>query len=266
MSIVTERRGRIWILTFNRPEAFNALDVDAMKAFRKALLEFRDNQDLHVGILTGAGDRAFSAGADMKQTHPTGRSFAENYFEPYEESLERGLYVRSLDINALALGKPLIAAVNGYAVGGGMEIALACDLRIASESASFGLPEPRSGSIPAIGGTSRLLRAIPSAVAMKMLLTGSRIDASEAYRVGLVSDLVEGPVIDRAIEIAQTIVENGPLAVRAVKELARRSENLPLNEAIELEQLMWGVIRDTEDRIEGRMAFTERRPPRFQGK
>ena len=141
-------------------------------------------------MITGTGERAFCTGADLKRTLPTGGAFAETYFQPYDESVQAGHYVRAITLSALDINKPLIAAVNGHALGGGAEIALDCDIRIASTSATFGLPEARWASVPAVGGVSKLLRAIPRAVAMQMLLTGDRIDATEAHRVGLVSEVV----------------------------------------------------------------------------
>jgi E-phenylitaconyl-CoA hydratase len=166
----------------------------------------------------------------------------------------------------LAIPKPVIAAINGHALGAGLEIALDCDLRIATPNATFGLPEARWASVPAVGGVSHLLRAVPSAVAMKMLLTGDRIDAAEAHRVGLVSDVVPGPeLIETALRLGRRIAANGPLAIRAIKSLTLRTFDLPLSQSIAMEQLMWGVLRDTADRTEGRQAFAERRDPRYHG-
>ncbi|MGY4785398.1 enoyl-CoA hydratase/isomerase family protein [Rhodococcus opacus] len=267
MAIETERRNKTFVIRINRPEALNALDVDSMLALNESLREFRDDPDLAVAIITGAGDRAFCTGADLKRTLPPAASFAEAYFHPYERSVEEGLYVRAITISDLAINKPLIAAVNGHALGGGTEIALDCDLRIASENATFGLPEARWASVPALGGVSKLLRAIPRAVAMKMILTGDRIDAAEAQRVGLVSDVVPADqLLDRALTIADRIAENGPLAIKSLKTLAMRTDDLPLTKSIELEQLLWGLLRDTADRVEGRTAFTERRTPEYQGR
>ncbi|GGN62092.1 enoyl-CoA hydratase [Streptomyces albiflavescens] len=267
MSIETERAGRTLILRINRPEALNALDVDTMRALNEALREFRDDPELSVGIITGTGNRAFCAGADLKKTLPPQSSFAKAYFAPYEQSIDEGLYVRAITLSDLAIDKPLIAAVNGHALGAGTEIALDCDLRIASENATFGLPEPRVASVPAVGGVSKLLRAIPRAVAMKMILTGDRINAEEAYRVGLVSDVVPAEdLLTRALEIADRIAANGPLAIKSLKTLAMRTQEMPLSQSVALEQLLWGVLRDTEDRVEGRTAFAQGRPPQYHGR
>ena len=153
MSIETDRKGRTLVLRMNRPEALNALDVESMIALNAALREFRDNPDLLVAVITGAGDRAFCTGADLKRTMGSAAGFAESYFAPYEESVQSGLYVRAITISELGITKPLIAAVNGHALGGGAEIALDCDIRIASTTATFGLPEARWASVPAVGGS-----------------------------------------------------------------------------------------------------------------
>lgn len=266
MGITYETADRVVVITIDRPEALNALDVSSMSKLRECLLRFREDERAHVAVLTGAGDRAFCTGADLKRTLPPASGFATGYFSSFEDSMERGVYTRALSVDALALHKPVIAAVNGHALGGGMEIAMACDLRIASTAATFGLTEARWATVPALGGTSRLLRAVPRASAMKMLLTGDRIEAEEAHRIGLVSDLYEpSDLVDAAVALAERIASNGPLAVRAVKEITRRADNLPLSEAVELEQVMWGLLRDTSDRIEGRRAFTEKRPPHYTG-
>jgi E-phenylitaconyl-CoA hydratase len=267
MSIETERRDKTFVIRINRPEALNALDVAAMRELNERLREFRDDPELLVGVITGTGERAFCTGADLKRTLPPKTSFAEAYFDSYERSVDEGLYVRAITISELAINKPLIAAVNGHALGGGTEIALDCDLRIASENATFGLPEPRWASVPAVGGVSKLLRAVPRAVAMQMILTGDRIPAAEAHRVGLVSEVVPaGQLLDRALAIAERIAANGPLAIKSLKTLAMRTDDLPLSKSVELEQLLWGLLRDTEDRVEGRTAFAERRTPHYQGR
>ncbi|AWW41347.1 MULTISPECIES: enoyl-CoA hydratase/isomerase family protein [Streptomyces] len=267
MAIETERAGRTLVVRLNRPEALNALDVEAMRALNQVLRDFRDDPTLAVGIITGTGDRAFCTGADLKKTLPPQTSFAQAYFAPYEQSVDDGLYVRAITLSELNIGKPLIAAVNGHALGGGAEIALDCDLRIASENATFGLPEARWASVPAVGGVSKLLRAVPRAVAMKMILTGDRIGAEEAHRVGLVSDLVPAEdLLPAALKLADRITANGPLAIKSLKALADRTQDMPLTQSVAVEQLLWGVLRDTDDRVEGRTAFAERRPPEYHGR
>ena len=257
VALIFEKKGRIALIKLNRPEAMNAIDPDTRVELREAWERFRRDDDLWVAILTGEGDRAFCAGADLKKTMPTGENYAITLFRD-----ERVPITPPLD-----LYKPVIAAVNGYAMGGGCELALACDIRIASEKAVFGLSEVRVASIPGAGGTQRLLRMIPHAIAMKMLLTGGRIDAQEAYRVGLVSDVVpHDQLMAKAEEIAQAICENGPLAVRAVKMAAMQGANMTLDQGLMVENLLWGILRDTEDRIEGRRAFAEKRKPQYKGR
>lgn len=265
--IRTEKHDDVLLLTIDRPAAYNALDPDSMIALRERLTEFRDDPALSVAVLTGAGDRAFCAGADLKQTPAPDVPYAAAAFAPYEHGVRNGAYVRAITLSELAIGKPLIAAINGHALGGGLEIALDCDLRIAAPAATFGLPEARWASIPAVGGASQLLRAVPRAVAMRMLPTGERIDATEAHRIGLVSDIVPAAeLVDAALALARRIAGNGPLAVRALTTLARRTEELPLSQAIAVEQLTWGLLRDTADRAEGRAAFADRRTPTYQGR
>ncbi|KUN54920.1 enoyl-CoA hydratase [Streptomyces canus] len=264
--VSTERDGAILIVRLDREDVHNSLDPDSMVLLRHTLEDFRDDDSLAVAILTGAGTRAFCAGSDLRRTPPDGSPFAKALLEPWEQGVRNGGYVRAITLNEIGVGKPLIAAINGHAAGGGLEIALNCDLRIASTNATFSLPEARWASLPAVGGLSLLLRAIPPAVAMKMVLTGERIGAAEAHRVGLVSDVYEPEqLLGAARELAHRIAANGPLSVRAMTQLARRSYELPLSQAIAMEQAMWGLLRDTDDRAEGRRAFGERRSPKYGG-
>lgn len=265
MSIDVDRKGKTLLITLNRPDTLNALDLEHLDTLRDVLCQFRDDPSLLVAVLTGT-DRAFCVGTDLKNVPAPAASFAQGYFAPHRESVDAGVYVRALTISNLNLTKPLIAAVNGFAIGGGFELALAADLRVASETASFGLPEARWASVPGVGGVSYLLRAIPRAVAMKLILTGDRIDAAEALRLGLVSDVYEPSVlVDRALELAAKIERNGPLAIQGLKMLSAKTEEMPLSQSIELEQLIWGLLRDTNDRGEGRQAFVERRDPQYEG-
>lgn len=175
-------------------------------------------------------------------------------------------YTRLIDLSDLEIWKPVIAAINGHCLGGGLELALQCDLRIASEKATFGLPEVTVASVPALGGVQHLLRAIPGAHAMKMALTGACIGAEEALRIGLVSDLLAAEELHKGVlTLAERIAANGPLAVQAVKRLALETAQLAPREFIAQSNLHWGLLRNSKDRIEGRKAFGDKRPPRYVG-
>lgn len=251
--------GHVAVLTLNRPQAMNSFDPELHDAFRAAMARVDSDSTIRVAIITGAGDKAFSTGADLKKTMPPKESFAELFFGG------SGSASRS-PFNVLS-EKPTIAAVNGYAYGGGLELALACDIRIAADTARFALPEVKVGSIPGAGGTQRLPRAIGSSDAMLMLLTGDAIPAEEALRIGLVSRVVpRDTLVDEAVAIARRIAANAPLSVRAVKSLVTQYREAPLAAAIQAERTAWGVLRDTEDRIEGRRAFAEKRPPVYRGR
>lgn len=245
-------------LTLNRPEAMNSIDPEMRNQLHAAWKRIKEDDDIRVAILTGAGDKAFCTGSDLKKTMPPKESFAELTFgRAYSDHLLEGLDT----------DKPLICAVNGYAMGGGMELALACDIRVASDNAIFALSEVRIGSIPGAGGTQRLPRAIGASNAMLMLLTGDRVDAAEALRTGLVSKVVSPEeLLPTAREIALRIARNAPLSVRSIKRLVTSGADMPLLAALDNERYVFGLLRDTEDRIEGRRAFQEKRPPVYQGR
>ncbi|CAG2160194.1 enoyl-CoA hydratase/isomerase family protein [Cupriavidus numazuensis] len=267
MTVRMEINGAVAVLTIDRPQALNALDVPALRALRAHLAEVRDRDDVRAAVLTGAGTRAFCAGADLSSTRTSPATYAEALFRAPEPAADLGLYIRLMDLSDLGLWKPLIAAVNGHCLGAGLEIALQCDLRLASEAATFGLPEASVGSIPAVSGLHRLLKAVPSAHAMQMALTGERIDAEQAQRIGLVTEHVAPEVlIDRALRLADRIARNAPLAVQAIKKLSRQTPHLGEADAQQLTELYWGVLRDTTDRLEGRQAFAEKRPPQYVGR
>ncbi|MBJ3777081.1 enoyl-CoA hydratase/isomerase family protein [Acuticoccus mangrovi] len=261
MAIEVERRGHIAIVTLNRPEALNAIDPETRVEFRAVMADLGADADVRVVILTGAGERAFCTGSDLKKTMPPAESFASLAFGSTEQKVQTETIT-----NALAIPQPVICAVNGIAVAGGLELALACDIRIAVDTASFGLSEVRVGSIPGGGGTQRLPRTIGLTNAMPMLLSGERINAADALRIGLVWQLVPADeLMPTVLALAERIASNAPLAVRAVKMLAHRGLGMPLAEGIELERMTAGVLRDSKDRIEGRRAFAEKRKPVYRG-
>ncbi|MDR5655029.1 enoyl-CoA hydratase/isomerase family protein [Ruixingdingia sedimenti] len=258
MSLDISVQDGVAVLRLDRPDAMNAIDPDLRRALREAWVEIGRDDRIRVTVLTGAGDRAFCVGSDLKKTMPPDESFAELTFGRAEsDHLLAGM----------EMDKPIIAAINGHALGGGLEIALACDIRIASRNAQFGLPEVRVGSMPGAGGTQRLPRAVGVSMAMTLMLTGDRIDADEAYRIGLVSGLYDSAdLMPAAMALAGRIAANAPLSVRAIKRVVRLSEGLTLEAGQALERLAFGTLRDTQDRIEGRKAFQEKRKPVFRGK
>ena len=258
MGVLYEVADRVATITLNRPEALNSLDAESLVELNDAFQRANADAEVRVVILTGTGGKAFCTGSDLKKTMPPKESFAELTF-----GRPKWLY----PFAGMEIDKPTICAVNGYALAGGMELALACDIRIASTNAQFGQSEVRVGSIPAAGGTQRLPRMIGRSDAMMMMLTGNSISAEEALRIGLVSRIVPpGDLIAVAREIALRIAENAPLAVRAVKRLVGDGMDMPLFAAIQAEQFALGLLRDSEDRLEGRRAFQEKRKPNYQGR
>lgn len=242
-------------VTLNRPEAMNALDPESISDLNRIWQEVAGNPDIRVSVLTGAGGKSFCTGTDMKATPAATECMAAVY-------LRDGLPI----VPAMKMWKPIIAAINGYAVGGGLEIALACDMRIASSNAKFGLTEVKVASLAGLNGTQMLPRVIPKAVAMKMLLTGEMINADEALRYGLISDVVPPEdLMSLASTYAEKIANAAPLSVQAAKQAAVIGQDMPVEHGILFSHLLWGVLRDTEDRKEGFKAFAEKRNPLYSG-
>ncbi len=256
-NIIYEKKGRIAYVTINRPERMNAVAPATSRELRQAFSAFRDDDELWVAILTGAGEKAFSAGADlvaMAQALASGDSGLMDV--PF------GGITRDFEI-----WKPMIAAINGYCLAGGLELALRCDIRLAAEHATFGLPEPTRAIIPGAGGTQRLPRAIPLAFAMEILLTGGRIDAQTALRWGLVSRVLPpAELMPKAEEIANAICECGPLAVRAIKQAVYQGLDMTLEEGLALETKLQMEVFSTEDAHEGPLAFSQKRKPQYKGR
>ena len=257
MALIYEKRGKIAYITLNRPEVMNAMDPETYQALSEAWVDVRDDPDVWCAIITGAGDRAFTAGADLKKTIPREREKWHFWQTQEEQILNRGLEV----------WKPVIAAVNGYCLAGGMTLLLATDLRVTADHAQFGLSEVKRGILPGNGGTQRTLRQLPYPVAMWLLLSGERLSAQEAYQYGLVNKVVPlSGLMEEAERMADVVCKNGPLAVRAIKELAVRSQYLPLDHGLRLEEAIQQVLMTTEDAREGPRAFSEKRPPDFKGR
>lgn len=256
MAIDYRVEGKIATITINRPEAFNAVDLQTLKQLQKAMVAFRENEDAWVGIVTGAGEKAFSAGADIAETLPFMKKIRG---KPWE--------LPDTPLRYMEMYKPLVAAVNGVALGGGLEIMLICDIRIAAEHARFGSPEVNLGLIPGWGATQRLTREIPWAKAAEILLSGKQINAQEAYRIGLVNEVVpRQELMTRARKWAEDLCQVGPLAVRAAKEAMIRGYSMPLNEGIKLEAALFEYLLGTEDYEEGTAAFNQKRKPQFKAK
>lgn len=263
MAVRFETRDHVAIVTIDRPEARNAIDPATGEALVAAWRQLRDRSELRVAVLTGTGADAFCAGADLRSVGAFYRSLT-----PAERlaraEIEPGLGGLTRNLN---VWKPVIAAVNGYCLAGGFELAMACDIRIASETASFGLPEVTRGIVPGAGGTQRLPRLAPLGGALEMILTGERISAAEAYRLGIVNRVVPAAdLVPAALALAERIAGNAPLAVQAAKQAVHRGLHLGLDEALRLEQLLAEPVRQSEDAQEGPRAFLEKRPPVFRGR
>jgi E-phenylitaconyl-CoA hydratase len=258
--ILYETRDRIAIITINRPDRMNAIDPGTSAELWDAWNRFKEDSNLWVAILTGAGERAFSAGNDL--VHSARSSAGPTAAASLPTGVPFGGNTRRLEN-----WKPTIAAINGYCLAGGLEMALACDIRIAAEHAQFGLPEVTWAIIPGAGGTQRLPRAVPLGVALDMILTAERIDAQAALRWGLISRLVPvQQLMPAALAVAETICTRGPLAVRAAKEAILRGQNMSIEHGLGLEELLSRQIGRTEDAKEGPLAFAEKRVPRYQGR
>ncbi len=244
-------------LTVNRPDKLNALNDHVVSQLHEAARALKDDPAVRAVILTGAGPKAFIAGADIADLAKQG------VLQGRERSLSGQSMLRAFE----AMGKPVIAAVNGYCLGGGCELAMACHVRIASENAKFGQPEVKLGITPGYGGTQRLPRIVGRGNALHLLLTGEQITAQEALRIGLVSKVVPADQLAaEADKLARTIIANGPLALKLTMEAVDRGLDMTLGEGLALEADAFGLVAATDDMKEGLTAFLEKRPAKFEGK
>ncbi len=257
MSIDLAITDGIAVITINRPERMNAMDAEHYQGLSRAWIQVRDDPQIRVAIITGAGDRSFTVGADLKNFVPTAAPIADTWLTQKEQILNRGLEV----------WKPVIAAINGHCLGGGTTLMFATDLRVAVPHATFNLAEVRRGLVPGNGGTQRVLSQMPYAIAMEFMLTADTIDAETAARWGLINRIVPPEqLMDTAMGFARKIAANAPLAVQAAKELAIRSRDVDLATGLRMETAINRLLWTTDDLQEGTRAFAEKRAPRFQGR
>ncbi len=256
-SLQVAHEGAVATVTLHRPEVLHALDANSFNELEQVFTALKEDTGTRVVLITGSGDRAFAAGADIRELLATDAASGRR-------TSERGQQVFN---HIEGCGKPVIACINGVALGGGCELALACTLRLASDRARLGLPETRLGLVPGYGGTQRLPRLIGRSAALRLMLTAAVVDAPEALRLGLVDEVIPAAdLMPRARDLASTIAALSPLAVQGIVEAVRRGEDLPLRSGLEAESEIFGTLCGTADKHEGLSAFLEKRTPTWQSK
>lgn len=247
--------GRVALLTFNRPDKMNALNLEVRRALFAALAELREDDEVRVVVLTGAGEKAFIAGADIGE-------FEDMAPVAQYRAMQRGNIFSAME----EFPKPIIAMINGYCLGGGCELSMACDIRVASSRAKLGQPEINLGLIPGGGGTQRLPRLVGEGQAMRLIMTGEMISAAEAERIGLVDQVFEPENLREAtLEMARTIASRSPIALQAAKESILAARRMPMDEGLKFERAWFGLLFSTEDMNEGVDAFLSKRQAEFKG-
>ena len=260
-TIVFDMRDQIAFVTFNRPESLNAVNRQMARELIEACREIEENSAIRIAIFTGAGDKAFSAGMDLKERAETGTSPIERR----QQKLSATINTQTRAVAAIT--KPTIAAIRGYCVGGGLEFALACDMRVAADDAKLGLAEVKRGLIPGAGGTQRLARTVGVAKALEICLTGDNVTGAEALRLGLVNIVVPASDVMKAAEdLAGRVLKGAPMSVLFIKEAIKKGVELSMDEGFRLESDLSALVATTEDSKEGPRAFAEKRTPVWKGK
>lgn len=253
--LVEKLDGHVALVTFNRPDKMNALNLEVRRALFAALAELREDDEVRVVVLTGAGEKAFIAGADIGEFE--GMAPVAQY-----RAMQRGNIFSAME----EFPKPIIAMINGYCLGGGCELSMACDIRVASSRAKLGQPEINLGLIPGGGGTQRLPRLVGEGQAMRLIMTGEMISAAEAERIGLVEKVFEPDNLrDATLEMARTIASRSPIALQAAKESILAARRMPMDEGLKFERAWFGLLFSTEDMSEGVDAFLNKRQAEFKG-
>lgn len=255
-NITFDRKEEIALVTINRPNVLNALNADTINELTDIFLHIKDDKKVRALIITGSGEKAFIAGADIKELS------TKNSLSAKETALMGQRMLEELE----GMGKPSVAAINGFALGGGCELALACTFRVASENAKLGQPEVKLGLIPGYGGTQRLARLVGPSRALQLILTGDHISAEEAYRIGLVDKVVpKDKLLEEAENLCKKIIAQAPLAIEFALRAVQHGLQMTLKEGLNLEATLFGLIYATEDRVEGLNAFLQKRQPIFKG-